>query len=89
MYVFSSHHNCDTYEISTNMQQGCISFQKEIASAAAARKDWTTDYNMVLSFPDNKVYGANMGPIWGRQDPGGPNVGPMNLATWGIVMNWV
>ena len=26
----------------------------------------------------SKVHGANMGPIWGRQDPGGPNVGPMN-----------
>ena len=23
-----------------------------------------------------------MGPIWGRQDPGGPRVGPMNLAIW-------
>ena len=23
-----------------------------------------------------------MGPIWGRQDPGGPHVGPMNLALW-------
>ena len=24
------------------------------------------------SYPDNKVYGANMGgPTWGRQDPGG------------------
>ena len=31
-------------------------------------------------FPDNKVHGANMGPIWGRQDPGGPHVGPMNVA---------
>ena len=30
--------------------------------------------------PDNKVHGANMGPIWGRQDPGGPHVGPMNFA---------
>ena len=29
--------------------------------------------------PDSKVRGANMGPIWGRQDPGGPHVGPMNL----------
>ena len=35
--------------------------------------------------PDNKVHGANMGPIWGRQDPGGPHVGPMNLAIWGII----
>ena len=32
--------------------------------------------------PDSKVRGANMGPIWGRQDPGGPHVGPMNLAIW-------
>ena len=30
--------------------------------------------------PDSKVYGANMGLTWGRQDPGGPHVGPMNLA---------
>ena len=30
--------------------------------------------------PDSKVRGANMGPIWGRQDPGGPHVGPMNFA---------
>ena len=29
--------------------------------------------------PDNKVPGANMGPIWGRQDPGGPHVGPRTL----------
>ena len=34
--------------------------------------------------PDSKVHGANMGPIWGRQDPGGPHVGPMNFAIWDI-----
>ena len=34
--------------------------------------------------PDNKVHGDNMGPIWGRQDPGGPHVGPMNLAIWDV-----
>ena len=34
------------------------------------------------SNPDSKVDGANMGPIWGRQDPGGPHVGPINLAIW-------
>ena len=32
--------------------------------------------------PDNKVYGANMGSIWGRQDPGGPHGDPMNFAIW-------
>ena len=35
-----------------------------------------------LSTPDNKVHGVNMGPIWGRQGPGGPHVGPMNFAIW-------
>ena len=34
------------------------------------------------SIPDSKVHGATMGPNWGRQDPGGPHVGPMNLAIW-------
>ena len=32
--------------------------------------------------PYSKVHGANMGPIWSRQEPGGPHVGPMNLAIW-------
>ena len=32
--------------------------------------------------PDDKVHGASMGPIWGRQDTGGPHVGPMNFAIW-------
>ena len=25
-------------------------------------------------------HGAHLGPIWGREDPGGPHVGPMNFA---------
>ena len=32
--------------------------------------------------PDSKVHGANMRPIWGRQDPVGPYVGPMIFAIW-------
>ena len=38
--------------------------------------------NSPYKFLDSKVHGANMGPIWGRQDPGGPHVGPMNFAIW-------
>ena len=34
------------------------------------------------TYPDSKVHGANMGPIWGRQDPGGPHVGPINFVVW-------
>ena len=37
--------------------------------------------------PDNK-HGAKMGPTWGRMDPGGPNVGPMNLTIWVWTKIW-
>ena len=40
-------------------------------------KPWVSYNN-----PDSKVPGANMEPIWGRQEPGGPHVGPMNFAIW-------
>ena len=32
--------------------------------------------------PEGKVHVANMVPIRGRHDPGGPHVGPMNFAVW-------
>ena len=38
----------------------------------------TSVYNQT----DSKVHGASMGPIWGRQGPGGPHIGPMNFAIW-------
>ena len=49
--------------------------------------------------PDSKVHGANMGPIWGRQDPDGSHVGPMNevqgapvaaglLSSRRLLLNW-
>ena len=41
----------------------------------------------LIAYPDSKVHGANMGPIWGRQDPGGPHVGPMNFAIWVYIPN--
>ena len=34
------------------------------------------------NYPDSKVHGANMDPIGGRQDQGGPHVDPMNFAIW-------
>ena len=36
----------------------------------------------VTNTPDSKVHGANMGPTWGRQDPGVPHVGHVKLAVW-------
>ena len=38
-----------------------------------------------ICIPDNKVHGVNMGPIWGRQDLGGPRVGSMKKsAIWDV-----
>ena len=39
------------------------------------------------SYPDSKVHAANMVPTWGRQDPGGPHVGPINFAIWVVFLN--
>ena len=36
-----------------------------------------------------KVHRANMGPTWGRQDPGGPHVSHTNLAIWDLRHNLV
>ena len=40
------------------------------------------DQYVLKIYPDSKVHGTNKGPIWGRQDPGGPHVGPMNFTIW-------
>ena len=48
-------------------------------NSPAAKPQWTA---MKHNIPDSKVHGANMGPIWGRQDPGGPHFGAMNFAIW-------
>ena len=37
--------------------------------------------------PDSKVHRANVGHIWGRQDPGGPHVDHMNFAIWEVIRN--
>ena len=37
--------------------------------------------------PDSKVHGTNMEPTWVLSAPGGPHVGPMNLAIWVIWQN--
>ena len=46
------------------------------------RGDVGTCLMEMTNSPDSKVHGANMGPIWGRQDPGGAHIGLVNLAVW-------
>ena len=43
----------------------------------------------LLLYPDSKFHGANMGTIWGRQDPGGPYVDPMNFVIWVVTVGWL
>ena len=43
---------------------------------------------VLFSYPDSKVHGTIMGPIWGRQDPDGPHVGHMNFAIWVFPKLW-
>ena len=38
-----------------------------------------------MTYSDRKVHVANMGPTWVLSAPGGPHIGPMNLAI-GLVM---
>ena len=47
-------------------------------SVAAERTAWWP----LIAIPESKVHGTNVGPSWGRQDQGGPHVGPMNFAIW-------
>ena len=42
-------------------------------------------YSLSDMTPDREVRGPNMGPIWGRQDPGEPHVDPMNFVIWDIL----
>ena len=53
------------------------------------QREMPTDPDGVEHTPDSKVHGANMGPTWGRQDPGGPHVGPMNFAIWDTLHSWL
>ena len=64
-------------------------FRRGVFSSFVRLSDKTTWYvlsvtlfQVCIGFPDSKVHGANMGPIWNRQDQGGPHVGPMNFAIW-------
>ena len=53
-------------------------------SMVCGESNWLHWHSLLqnLTYPDSKVHGAYMGPIWGRQDPGGPHVGPMSFAIW-------
>ena len=42
----------------------------------------------MIGVQDSKVHEAYMGPIWGQQDPDGPQVGRINLAN-GVFQKYI
>ena len=78
---------CDNLIIS--MSRKCIlsTFSMTMIDCIAATTYLAVDIQSD-AIPDSKVYGANMGPTWGRQDPGGPHGGLMNLAIWHYGQLW-
>ena len=53
---------------------------RDLWSLRAHGSTWKKRVNVVpKNTPDSKFQGANMGPSWGRKDPGGPHVGQWTL----------
>ena len=42
-------------------------------------ENWTLSHYWPVDAPDSRVHGANMWPIWVRQNPGGPMLAPRTL----------
>ena len=65
--------------------QSLVDYILRTSNDDPARARLLVSYHVTLkrhNIPDSKVHGANVEPIWGRQDPGGSHVGPMNLDLW-------
>ena len=70
---YSHHNNANNAIIQSSISStNCLGRRKNTSQLCIP---W-----LLYQHPDSKVHRANMGPIWGRQDPDGPHVGPMNLA---------
>ena len=65
-----------TCMIGTNYVILALPYKSNLQCVMRARCVPRTD---MTGNPESKIHGTNMGPTWGRQDPGGPHVGPMNV----------
>ena len=77
--------NCSSIILSGCLDEGYYYTVEEVCHHDLEGGHCLSDWNN----PDFNVHGANMGPIWGRQDPGGPHVVPVNLVFWeaGTILN--
>ena len=83
LYIHISHrHYPNAFFIQGFRYSSCGSYHIAVAHLVSRIDTFSMPSVLVMcKSPDSNVPGADMGPTWGRQDPGGPNVGPLNLAT--------
>ena len=72
----------DSWKIELSHRDRFIAFK--ITDSGTLKSEETADNSKTC--PDIKVHRANMGPTWGRQEPGGPHVGHVNLAIWVVLL---
>ena len=83
--------SCNKFEV--NLISGLSANAQKLLHQLEVRKQWEfyrawakidSSWISRLLYTDGNthLHGANMGSIWGRQDPGGPHVGPMNFVIW-------
>ena len=69
-----------------NLKNLARNVAKFVVSSVAAKRSallgarWQDSQWVKSNYPYSKVCVANMGPTWVLSAPGGPHVGPMNLA---------
>ena len=75
--------------IDSSVLQSSTGWWTAVVGVPAMTAQGVTSQRRVLCrcLPDSNVRGANMELVWGRQDPGGPHVGPMNFAIWAALLN--
>ena len=59
----------------------CVAIWQTVSHVTVLLAGKTQDV-IEVGVPYSKVHGANMGPIWGRQDPDRPHVGPRWAPCW-------
>ena len=78
-------------EPSTGVIQGVIlvvpAYTACTVSAGVAGRNTSSVGIKSMITPGSKVHGANMGPMWDRQDPGVSHIGLMILAIWDDMSN--
>ena len=77
-FVMVSEDTCTLPALPVNLTQGVSTHIRKPAIFFMLASD------QIHIVPDSKIDGTNMGQIWGRQDSGGPHVGPINFALWGV-----